>query len=75
VLDDTVLLDAERGAYYRLNRVGGRVWELLAARPRSVDDLVDQVVAEYEVEPERARADVGDLVERLSAHGLVEIRD
>ncbi|HLQ23970.1 MAG TPA: PqqD family protein, partial [Gemmatimonadales bacterium] len=29
--DATVLLDAERGQYYTLNEVAGRVWELVAA--------------------------------------------
>ena len=28
--DTTVLLDVNRGRYYTLNQVGGRIWELLA---------------------------------------------
>jgi hypothetical protein len=74
VLDDTVLLDADRGAYYRLNAVGGRVWELLADGPCSLAALVERVVAEYEVGPERAQADVAALLGRLADHGLVTIQ-
>jgi hypothetical protein len=74
VLDETVVLDADRGAYYRLNAVGGRVWELLSDRPRSVAELVERVVAEYEVDPARAEADVVALVERLADHGLVAVQ-
>jgi hypothetical protein len=74
VLDETVVLDADRGAYYRLNAVGGRVWELLADRPRSVADLVERAVAEYEVDPARAEADVVALVDRLADHGLVAVQ-
>jgi hypothetical protein len=75
VLEETVVLDPERGAYYRLNRVGTRVWELLGARPRSVDEVVERVVEEYEVEPARARGDVVALLGQLAARGLVDVRD
>jgi Coenzyme PQQ synthesis protein D (PqqD) len=74
VLAETVLLHADRGAYYRLNPVGTRVWELLAAGPLSIDDVVERVVGEYEVEPARARADVMRLVGRLADRGLVDVR-
>jgi Coenzyme PQQ synthesis protein D (PqqD) len=75
VLDETVVLDADRGSYYRLNAVGGRVWDLLADHPRSLAGLVEQVVAEYEVDAERARADIVALLGRLADHGLVAVQD
>jgi Coenzyme PQQ synthesis protein D (PqqD) len=73
VLDEIVLLEPDRGAYYRLNPVGTRVWELLAAGPLSIDDVVERVVGEYEIEPARARADVLRLVARLADRGLVDV--
>jgi PqqD family protein of HPr-rel-A system len=74
VLDETVVLDPERGEYYRLNPVGTRVWELLASGPRSLDDLVETVVGEYDVNPARARTDVVALLDRLVDRGLVDVR-
>jgi hypothetical protein len=74
VLDETVLLEPDRGAYYRLNPVGTRVWELLASGLRSVEDLVEQVVVEYEVEPARARADLVALLGQLTDRGLVDVQ-
>jgi hypothetical protein len=74
VLDETVVLDPDRGAYYRLNPVGTWIWELLASGSRSVEDVVGQVVREYEVEPARARADVVGLLGRLADRGLVDVQ-
>lgn len=74
VLDETVVLDADRGAYFGLNQVGGRIWELLTDGPRRVSELVDGVVAEYDVERPRAEDDVRELVDRLAEHGLVDVR-
>jgi len=49
--DELVLLDATTGRYFTLNRVGGRMWELLATS-RSANDLAECLRTEYEVPPE-----------------------
>ncbi|MDQ6914186.1 MAG: PqqD family protein [Actinomycetota bacterium] len=74
MLDETVILDADRGAYYRLNSVASRVWDLLASGPRSVEAVVETVVAEYEVDPARAEADVVALLQRFADHDLVDLQ-
>ena len=69
--DATVLLDVERGMYYTLNEVGGRIWALLADSG-SVGGIVSRLREEYDVAPERLEGDVAGLVERLRAARLVE---
>lgn len=49
--DELVLLDAATGRYFTLNRVGGRMWELLATS-RSTRELVVSLRTEYDVPPE-----------------------
>lgn len=73
VSGETVILGLRDGVYYGLDPVGTLVWRLLD-RPRSVAELRDAVVREYEVEPERCEADLRALLSDLARRGLVEIR-
>lgn len=69
--DATVLLDAERGLYYTLNDVAGRVWELLAAG-EPVIEILRVVGDEYEVDREVLEADVTALLREMRAAKLIE---
>lgn len=54
-----------------LNATGRRVWELLAA-DRSLDYLVAEVVAQFDVNLEKARDDVQAFLDELGRLGLLE---
>ena len=54
-----------------LNATGRCVWELLAT-DRSVDYLVAEIVAQFDVDPERARTDVLGFLDDLGRLGLLE---
>ena len=69
--DATVLLDAERGKYYTLNEVAGRVWELVAAG-EPVVEILRLLGDEYDAPAERLEADLAGLLDRLVEAGLVE---
>jgi hypothetical protein len=62
--DELVLLDATTGRYFTLNRVGGRMWELLAT-PRSAGDLVVCLRMEYDVRPATGDATLEQDVVRM----------
>jgi coenzyme PQQ synthesis protein D (PqqD) len=68
--DATVLLDAERGLYYTLNDVAGRVWELLAAG-EPVIEVLRVVSDEYEVDREVLESDVTALLREMRAAKLI----
>ena len=68
-----VILGIKSGKYYSLSDVGARIWELLQV-PRTVGEIGEAILAEYEVEPERCHADLLKLLESLFAEELVEIR-
>ena len=55
---------------YALNEVGSRVWELLDER-RPVREIVAAISSEYEVTPEQAARDIGELLSSLEAAGLI----
>lgn len=68
---EAVLLNIKTGQYFALDGVGTRVWAMLEAGA-SQSDAVQTIVAEYDVEEERARSDIDELVAELMSHGLVE---
>lgn len=69
--DDLVMMSIQAGNYYNIGGVGTFIWELLA-EPRSIDELVDGIMADYDVERERCAADVGAFVQELVRLKLIE---
>ena len=72
VEDETVILDVDGGVYYGLDPVGARIWSLLQ-EPRTVAEIRDVLLDEYDVEPEPCEEAVQALVADLMRHGLVEV--
>jgi hypothetical protein len=68
--DEAIIIRLGDGTYYSLRGAGAVVWTHLAAAP-SLDDLVDAVVARFEVDRERARQDLQALLARLAAEDLI----
>jgi hypothetical protein len=70
--DEIVMLSPDQGAYYGLNAVGSRIWELID-RPRSVTDLCAVLAAEFMVDDETCLAEVLAFLDRLERADLVEV--
>ncbi len=68
---EMVLLDLRTSKYLTANRVGTILLRLLA-KDRTVDDLADALVDEFQVPRETALADVNAFVGELSTRGLLE---
>jgi hypothetical protein len=71
---EAAILNLKNSVYYGLDPVGARVWTLLQ-EPRSVMELRDAIVQEFDVTPERCEGDLFALLEKLMAEGLVEAAD
>lgn len=56
---------------HRLNAVGTRVWEI--CDQQRVADIVEVIVAEFEVEDAVATADVCEFLENLRQLGAIEL--
>ncbi|MDG0791772.1 lasso peptide biosynthesis PqqD family chaperone [Cohnella ginsengisoli] len=67
---EKVMLSVQKGKYYNLGEVGGRIWDLLAS-PCTVQQLIDNLLAQYEVEPETCRAHVASFLDTLWSEGLI----
>ena len=67
---EIVVLSVEHGSCYALNRVGSRIWELLAG-PVRVEDICATLLTEYKVNPDVCERQVIDLLDDLHAEGLL----
>ena len=71
--DELVLLNLDSEAYYGLDEVGTRMWEVLSSSP-SVEAAFEQLLSEYDVDSVKLRADLEKLVNQLVENGLVELQ-
>ena len=67
---EVMALSIRQGTCYGMNRVGSRIWKLLA-NPVRIDDLCASLLAQYRVDPEVCERQVLDLLEELRAEGLI----
>jgi hypothetical protein len=68
--DEVVILDLEGSVYLKLNGTGRVLWERLTS-PATEDDLVRALLAAYDIDKERATADVAAFVADLRQRDLV----
>ncbi len=71
---EAVVILSEANLVKVFNPVGSRVWEL-ADGSRTVGEIVDVIVAEYEVDRERAQADVTTFIEQLIDDRVLELAE
>jgi hypothetical protein len=71
---DVVILDLKGGVYHGLEGTGAWIWNQIQ-QPKAVGQIIDAMLAEYDVEPERCRRDIVALLGELARNGLVEVTD
>jgi Coenzyme PQQ synthesis protein D (PqqD) len=70
--DKVVILNLESGVYFGLDPVGARVWELIQDA-KSVTEIRDAILAEFDVTSEVLEKDLSDLFAQMQAQGLIRI--
>jgi hypothetical protein len=71
--EESAILNLKSSVYYGMNPVGARVWDLLK-QPKSVTELRNALLEEYEVDEVRCGNDLLALLETMRSEGLIEIR-
>jgi len=72
VSGEIVLLDLASESYFGLDEIGARIWALLNEE-KSVGQIVEVLLEEYEVDRARLEGDVNELLENLLEAGLIKI--
>lgn len=71
--DEAVILNLEDGVYYGLNPVASRVWGLVQ-EPRTIRELCDSLLSEFEIDESTCTRDLIDLLNQLQRWGLIELK-
>lgn len=75
IADEVILLPVRKNlgdleSIFTLNEVAARIWELLDGR-RTLEEVRDLIVAEFEVTPKTAEADLEEFLRHLEEIGAV----
>jgi len=71
--EESAILNLKNSMYYGMNPVGTRIWTLLK-EPRSVQQLRDALLNEYDVDAALCERDLLDLLGKMRSEGLIEVR-
>lgn len=71
--EESAILNLKNSVYYGLDSVGACIWNLLR-EPKSVGELRDTLLAEYDVDAGRCERDLLELLEKMRSEGLIQIQ-
>ena len=71
--EESAILNLKNTVYYGLNPVGARIWSLLQ-QERTVGDLRNALLDEYDVDAERCESDLLVLLMKMRSEGLIQVR-
>ena len=69
---ESVLLNLETEQYFGLDETGTRMWQLVTTSP-NIDAAYQELLAEYDVQPETLRENLTELLGHLVEHGLLQV--
>ena len=69
---ESVLLNLETEQYFGLDEIGTRMWQLVTTST-DIDAAYQELLAEYDVQPETLRENLTELLGRLIEHGLLQV--
>lgn len=70
--NELIILDMKPGKYFGIDRVGHRIWALLA-KPMTIDQLCKQLSQEYNVDIDLCTKDTIVFLIRLHEHNLLHM--
>ena len=71
---EAAILNLQNGVYYGLDPVGARIWNLIQT-PKTVTEVRDTLLQEYDVDPDLCERDLLALLQSLAAEGLIEVKN
>ncbi|MCM3161723.1 lasso peptide biosynthesis PqqD family chaperone [Metabacillus litoralis] len=69
---EKVMLSVEKGKYFNLGEVGGEIWSLIEEK-KTVNQLVSELVEQYDVEFDKCKSQVLTFLEVLREEELIQI--
>lgn len=69
---ELVMMNLISGDYFGLDVIASRIWELLES-PKKINTITEQLLLEFEVEPEQCQEDVYSLLTRFHQYKIIEV--
>ncbi|MCP9770351.1 PqqD family protein [Lacihabitans sp. LS3-19] len=70
---ESVILNHQKGEYYSLDAVGTSIWEMLKESPKNLEEIVGNILENFETNAVDASQDIQDLLLDMLNEKLVEI--
>ena len=70
--NEAVMLNLRDDAYYRLDEVGTRLWQLLS-ETGEIEQVLRQMLTEYQVDEPRLRQDLANLLQQMANAGVITL--
>lgn len=70
---ESVLLNLETERYFGLDETGTRMWQIVTAAP-TVESALQQLLEEYDVDPQVLQNNLMELLSRLVENGLLSLQ-
>lgn len=70
--NESVFLNLDTERYFGLDQVGTRMWKVITTFP-NIEAAYQQLLSEFDVEPETLRSDLVDLLEKLLENNLLQM--
>jgi hypothetical protein len=72
IADNVVLLSVRAGAYFKLNSVGGHIWNMLV-EPRKVGEILDALAQTYDGDIDSMSHDICAFLDALLERQLIRV--
>lgn len=70
---ESVILNHQKGEYYSLDAVGTSIWEMIKESPKNLEEIVGNILENFETNAEDATQDIQNLLLDMINEKLVEI--
>ena len=70
---EVVMMSIENGAYYGIDSIGSRIWELIET-PCKVSELIEKLLEEFEVDRPTCEKDVLKFLEELQKDKIILVQ-
>jgi hypothetical protein len=70
--DEVVMMSIENSAYYGLDPIGSKIWEMIT-EPRQVSDLCEQLMEQFEVSEQECQRDVLNFLNQMLEENMLVV--
>ncbi|MFN3966405.1 MAG: PqqD family protein [Endomicrobiia bacterium] len=73
IIDGTAcIVTVKDSRLHILNEIGTRIWQVIE-KGIEFEDLIEKILQEYEVGPEKLKQDIKEFLDELNSKGLIKI--